>query len=350
MTENDSKHAESVGLWAGTLSVTELGLGSLLHALHVPLTGSLLSLNQGLFLSRITRINSLQTNDKQHGKTLPFEISSVTAILKSLSPVGKRLTPMLAIAAQGSLFTAGTVLLGPNLFGVLVGSLLLSMWAVAQPALLAGIMFKALSGTEQTKIVGAWHKMLSGIDYFSSFSIADAVLVFLSIKFVIAGALACFAWYSPVNRPDSMWAKLERRFIVSFNRNIISSRLETTEVEANSILQSMRLAANDFKNPMLWISLALLVGLSYFLDSQWVPAIWIGMRSLAAVYIFYVALRMVPWTKILNSQNKNTAALRAALNVVRQKSDSDPATVQKIKDGLTICAANPIPTLDEELK
>jgi hypothetical protein len=348
MTTNESNHEQSVGLWAGTLAVTELGLGSLLHALHVPLTGTLLSLNQGLFLSRVTRVASLQTHHNQRTKTLPLEISSITAILKSLSPVGKRLTPMLAIAAQGFLFTSGTVLLGPNLLGVLVGSLLLSMWAVAQPALLAGIMFTALSNTEQNKIVAAWQKMLSGIDYFTRFNIADAVLVLLAIKFSIAAALALFAWYSPVNQPKSLWAKLERRFTTRLAGNRTISSLGATE--DHSILQSLRHAVSDLKNPMLWISLGLLVGLSYFLDSEWVPAVWIGMRSLAAIYIFYAVLRLLPWTKILNSKNGNATALRAALNVINQKSDTDSQPLQKITDGITSCTAAPVQTYSAELK
>lgn len=352
MTTVDANHEQSVGLWAGTLAVTELGLGSLLHALHVPLTGTLLSLNQGLFLSRVTRIDSLQTHDRQRTKTLPLEISSVTAILKSLSPVGKRLTPMLAIAAQGFLFTSGTVLFGPNLFGVLVGSLLLSMWAIAQPALLAGIVFTALSSTEQNKIIGAWQKMLSGIDYFARFNIADAVLVLLVIKFAIAAALALFAWYSPVNQPNSLWSKLERRFTIRLaeNKTISSVGSSVVRTEGRSILHSLRLAVNDLKNPMLWISLGLLVGLSYFLDSEWVPAVWIGMRSLAAIYIFYAVLRLMPWANILNSQNKNTAALRAALNVINQKSNASSAPLPKNTDDLTNCTVAPIPTFNSELR
>ena len=317
MTSRDSQQANSVGLLAGTLSLTELGLGSLLHALHVPLTGSLLSLNQGLFLSRITRTNSLHKQDHKRNRTLAFEVSSVTALLKSMSPVGKRLTPMLAIAVQGFLFTVGILVMGENLLGVIVGSMLLATWGMAQPAILAGIMFTALTGTEQNKIIGAWQKMIGGVDWFSGIAITDAIAVLLLIKCSVAFGCALFAWYSPINQPNSLWAQLERRLTQPF-KSITPSVVREHDV-SSSLLQTLTLALRDLKNPMLWLSLSLLVGFSYFLDSEWVPALWIGMRSLAAVYAFYIVLRLMPWSRILNSQNKNAVALRAALSVIQQK-------------------------------
>jgi hypothetical protein len=120
-------HADQVGTWAGTLALAEVGVGSFLHAAHIPMTGTMLSLNQALFLSRITRLN----HDLPGARSLGFEISSVTALLKSFAPVGKRLTPMLAIGVQGLLFTAGTTIFGPTLIGVIAGSMLLAVWQVS---------------------------------------------------------------------------------------------------------------------------------------------------------------------------------------------------------------------------
>ena len=123
--------------------------------------------------------------------------------------------------------------------------------------------------------------------------------------------------------------------------------LAVTELGLGSLLLSMWAVAQP---AMLWISLGLLVGLSYFLDSEWVPAVWIGMRSLAAIYILYAVLRLMPWTKILNSQNRNATALRAALNVINQKSATDSQPLQKSTDDLTSCTASPVLTYSAELK
>ena len=98
------------GFYAGTLSLAEIGLGSLLHGLKIPLTGTFLSINQALFLTRLVKLNRNQPD----ARTLPFQVSNITALLKSLSPAGKKLLPMLAIASQGLLFTLGTIVFGAN--------------------------------------------------------------------------------------------------------------------------------------------------------------------------------------------------------------------------------------------
>src|SRR6185295_7221686 len=85
--------------YATLLSLTEVGLGSVLHAMHIPFTGQLLSLNQIAVLSHATKMHP--------EKSAPLTISVVAALLKSLSPIGKRLTPMLALTMQGLLFTFG---------------------------------------------------------------------------------------------------------------------------------------------------------------------------------------------------------------------------------------------------
>ena len=77
------------GVYAGVLSLVEIGLGGLLHGMKIPFAGTFLSLNQSLFLTRVTKLN--QGGDGSG--TLGFRISNVTALLKSLSPAGKKLLP-----------------------------------------------------------------------------------------------------------------------------------------------------------------------------------------------------------------------------------------------------------------
>ncbi|MGZ3697464.1 MAG: hypothetical protein ACXWP5_05125, partial [Bdellovibrionota bacterium] len=67
------------GASAATLSAVEVGIGSFCHAFHVPLSGHLLSLNQGFLLSRAV------IHAKEHGtrhRFLPSTISNVAATLK----------------------------------------------------------------------------------------------------------------------------------------------------------------------------------------------------------------------------------------------------------------------------
>ncbi|MFP5459829.1 MAG: hypothetical protein ACLGG7_13920, partial [Bacteriovoracia bacterium] len=105
-----------IGKNAATLSLIEVGLGSLLHGLKLPFSGHVLSLNQSFILTRAT----LTSGERRDAAV----ISTTAAILKSLSPAGKKLTPMLAIAVQGQLYYLGLLVAGTGVIGQLLGSLL----------------------------------------------------------------------------------------------------------------------------------------------------------------------------------------------------------------------------------
>lgn len=119
------------------LSLTEIGLGSFLHAFHIPFSGFFLSLNQCFVLNRAL----LQPSSSRF---LPMCISNSAAIIKTLSPYGKKITPMLAISIQGLLFNIGVILFGKNLLGRCVGSLLLSLWPLMQRVLIYGIIYGSI--------------------------------------------------------------------------------------------------------------------------------------------------------------------------------------------------------------
>ena len=120
------------------LSLTEIGLGSFLHAFHIPFAGFFLSLNQCFVLNRaIMRplfifFGSAVSTDGY------LEHSSHRQDTK---PLWKKFTPMLAISIQGLLFNLGVIFFGNNLFGRCIGSLLLSLWPMIQPALIYGIIY-----------------------------------------------------------------------------------------------------------------------------------------------------------------------------------------------------------------
>ncbi|NDG27344.1 MAG: hypothetical protein EB120_09240, partial [Proteobacteria bacterium] len=70
--------SRTTGVYAGILSLIEVGLGGLLHGLKVPLAGTLLSLNQSLFLTRVVKLNQ----GSRGVRTLGFRVSNITSILK----------------------------------------------------------------------------------------------------------------------------------------------------------------------------------------------------------------------------------------------------------------------------
>lgn len=320
------QRADAVGLWAGTLALAEVGVGSLLHGLHIPFAGTLLSLNQGLFLARITRLN------RQLPRTgrLCFEVSSVTALIKSFAPVGKRLTPMLAIASQGLLFSIGVTIFGANIFGVIVGAMLLAVWGVAQPVILAGVMFSAISQAEQTKILSSWTKLISEVPFLNQFSVMQGVLIFLGLKCLLAASLAIIAWQAPTTGSGrGYWSRFLATSLANWE-SVINRRIHNITVKTSPTAAGrehwqteMILAIKDLRSPLIWISIGTMAALYYFIDSDLTPIIWMSMRAIAGVYVFYLVLRLLPWDKLLNPENHNTRALRTALLVLKGKTPAE---------------------------
>ncbi|MFA6236027.1 MAG: hypothetical protein WC635_01765 [Bacteriovorax sp.] len=133
----ENKTIEIIGKHGATLSIIEVGLGSLLHALHIPFSGVFLSLNQGYILCWA----SLQSRELPENLWITYSISNVAAVLKSLSPAGKKLGPMLSLSMQGLLFNIGTNIFGTNSIGLCLGMILLSLWAFIQPLITYYLFF-----------------------------------------------------------------------------------------------------------------------------------------------------------------------------------------------------------------
>ena len=110
------------------LTLMEIGLGSFLHSFHIPFSGHLLALNQCFILNRAVIVGRNSASP-----FLAMTISNTAAILKTLSPRGKRFTPMLAISVQGLLFNLGLLLFGAHFLGRCIASMLLSLWPMVQP-------------------------------------------------------------------------------------------------------------------------------------------------------------------------------------------------------------------------
>jgi hypothetical protein len=331
MSETPKTRAEVVGLWAGTLAATEVGLGSILHGLHVPLAGTMLSLNQAAFLARATRSENNQTA----ARTLPMEISSITAILKSFSPVGKKLTPMLAITAQGALFSVATLIFGANLLGVIIGSAFLATWGVMQPVALAGLMFWALSNSEQEKIFLSWQKLAAELPFLSTQNISTAIAVFLTLKCVAAVIFAAAAWkLSPGQKISwfTAWVRqltkvsATQRPLPAVSSDELSMKTSVNRLKDNPFTQAFK----DLLNPLVIMSVTLLIVLALMVDSNLVATFWIGMRAIGAVYATYVILRWLPWDKVLHGDSASKTALRAAIKRLRAIQTNSPTQTPDI--------------------
>lgn len=268
---NPEPYNAYVGRHSALLSLVEIGLGSLLHSLRIPLSGQFLSCNQGFLLCRAVR----NAPKDQKARFLGASISNVAALLKSLSPAGKRLTPMLAISAQGFLFSIGTLIFGANLVGCLVGITLLSLWAFAQPLLLAYLLFGSylVSGVQKLFI-----SLKQVFPWLTFDNFLGVVLVLIGVKILLCWSL-CFLVYFRRLKVEKYFNKMEEIGLKQKNLH--------TQKKKKSFLSFLL-------QPLFLVSFGITLFFFYFAERPSSEFIWILIRPLAGALILYFALLWLP--------------------------------------------------------
>ena len=179
------------------LSIIEVVIGSILHGLKIPMSGHFLSLNQGAFLSK--SYNS--SFSRSIAAKTTFEISFITAVMKSLSPAGKKLGPMMSISSQGLLYSLGVFIGGVGATGKVIGMILLSLWAFIQPFISYFLMY----GTEILSALTYFEKKIGKVFDLEKFSILYVVFFLVGFKLIFA---VCVLFLLKFNKVDSLYKKL----------------------------------------------------------------------------------------------------------------------------------------------
>ena len=271
-----SERIELIAHYAAGLSLTEVSFGSLLHSFHVPLSGDFLSLNQGYLLCRA----SIRAKAAGVGR-VGCSVSNVAATLKSLSPSGKKLGPMVSLSAQGLLFTLGEILLGANVAGWSFGMILLSIWTVVQqlceyyvlfgPALVKALRFfveKALRANGY-----GWHQIL----WIFAALVAGKALAGVS--------LAVLAYRRSWGSSETQ----DRLLSLAVARG--AGVLPTEEGGSHSTPHALALAARDLCRPLFLGSLAITLFFLSISGSARAGWIWILLRPLAIGFAFFYLSR-----------------------------------------------------------
>lgn len=225
------------------LSLMEMGLGSFLHAFHIPFSGFLLSLNQCFVLNRAILLPN--SSSSSTSLFLPMSISNTAAILKTLSPYGKKFTPMLAISIQGLLFNIGIIFFGKNLIGRCIGSFLLSLWPMIQPALSYGIIY----GSIFLNMGPYYNQMITALPWFNDTTLQAIVTGYIFTHIFLSLGVCLLTYLLPARILDSY-----DRYILSYS----SSHLKPLSVPTKStFFQKLRGVWKDFTSPIFLLSLIL---------------------------------------------------------------------------------------------
>ena len=254
-------------LRATHLSLVEIIGGSIGHGFKIPLTGHVLSLYQLYILA-----NSLNKDVLPRSSTA--EISGIVAVLKSLSPAGQKLGPMLSILTQGLLFWLGTFVLGIGLLGQLLGAILLSLWSFIQPLLTYFLLF----GADLIRMVDYYQQKIKSDYPVGENFLWIALGIVLLTKLLIACGVVILSRY------------LKKEFSINTGalRNVPNPKFKAS---GHPILNALR----DLFNPLFIVSLILLAIFLWQVESNLSHIIWLLLRPVAIGFLFFYILRS-PYT------------------------------------------------------
>lgn len=298
---------DSASRYAMQLSLMEIGLGSFLHAFHIPFSGFFLSLNQCFVLNR----SLLPSHPSLF---LPMVISNTAAIIKTLSPYGKKFTPMLAISMQGLLFNIGIVCFGKNLLGRCIGSFLLSLWPMIQPVLIYGFIY----GSIFFDMSAYYNQMIAKLPWFGDMTLQTIVAGYIFLHIFLSLGVCLLTCLLPARTLDRY-----DRYITSYS----STRIKPLSVKA-TFLQKLRGVWKDFTSPIFFLSLMLSAFFFYATLHSLESFFFFFFRLIAVAFLTFFLLRSISaeWCIRMLSKlyplKKYTAYVEEILNRIQNHTDS----------------------------
>ncbi len=277
-TETDSsfsKEAESedkasvIAFHASVLSFSEIGVGSFLHAYHIPFRGQLLSLNQIFILTQVSLASS------KGKKCSPLIVSSIAASVKSLSPMGKKLTPMLALFMQGLLFNCGIFLLGSRLAGYILGAIFSSLWAFIQPLLLYYLIFG--------KVVFNVVSFVSSLTAFSEKFLICGGILFVLGKVIAAVCITCISISISPGRVENYFKKM-----MQTSSKIAGFKMDYSKYSRR---KNAWMSFKDLFKPFFLFSICLSLMFYYFKMDSESFLLYGGLRPLMTGFVSFFMIR-----------------------------------------------------------
>lgn len=294
MENKSESFLDTVSNYSFKLALCEISIGSFLHAFHIPFTGQFLSLNQIFILSLVSK----KVKDENSQQRAPLYISQISALLKSLSPAGKKLGPMLSISMQGNLFSLPQYILGTHSFSIALGALCASLWAFIQPLLTGYILFG-------NTIVKAYDYYISKIQtMFATTETEVLQILFIPVLLKSIVAIGISLWAYQVS--ESRSSKIVDRLIEKANRTP-----NTKKINGKS---KLALLYQDITRPLFLISIVLTSVYIFFNRDVLAPTIWTYMRPIA-VCILLIQLNRSSFVVKIIERNQEKMFFKILKNV-----------------------------------
>lgn len=266
-----------VGLWGGAAGSIEMTLGSALHSMKIPLRGAALCSMQAATLTFASaRLNPL-------GRVA--WVAFISAGLKAFSPGGGRVRPMVAIAMQGTLFSAAVQLLGWNFLSVALGGAAIGAWAALQGFLLQYLLL----GDDLVQAYGKVVRWLADNWHMQAPSMPVLLAAWAALHAVLAGVAALTAW--KLRAPPRALRTILEREAATTSVAMPASGVAGTVMPPRAPL--VRRVAREFARWHFWVPLLAVALVLLANGSSWERIAWLVGRFVSVGAVFFALLSLV---------------------------------------------------------
>lgn len=257
-----------IGGYGAGAGAIEMGLGSALHGMRVPLRGLVLSSLQ----ASVMTLAGSGLGRRERIVWVPF----IAAGLKALSPAGNRLRPMLAITVQGLLYASAVRILGWNALGIGLGGWLVGAWAAAQGVVLQWL----LVGHQLLRAYDAVIDWVSRHWHLGSPGLWTVVGVWIALWGSVSSVATLITWRR---------RRLPRRFTELMGRRL--EGLRDPDAPRRSRRRAVLLGLRDLSRPEFWMPLAIIAAVIMAAGAPWGSAFWMAVRAVIVGFVVFTAAR-----------------------------------------------------------
>lgn len=300
LRELSKMDAEDIGIFSSINGMIEVTVGSFLHAGRFPLKGYILVGIQNFFLILFSK--------ELKGRGL-YAISFISAAMKSFSPAGGRLKPMIYIFLQGLCFSLPISLFGHNFFSCLLGSFFIQVISLFFKFFAAYLTFGEAVFDSTLNLV---NKLLT-FAHLPAATLGQLLGLLLLLKLVLALGISAIAYFFDFSFLLLRWkGKIEKL-----------SATKEMEVKSYSWKDSFLLAFKEMRLKRFLFPFILTLALIYFFSNLSAEGFaGIVIRAFVISWMALVLSRRVDFNKLIYLLNKwgwghLADALKRAISLVQ---------------------------------
>ncbi len=256
---------ERVGLFGALAGAIEVGAGSVVHGANLPFGGLGMATTQAALLTRAA--------EPMVDRSRVAWVGVLSAAIKSLSPAGQRLRPMLAIVVQAWLYARALRWIGWNLAGVMTGGFLMGVWAGSQGLLMQWLLLGDALLLALDKVSAEASRLLG----WPTPGLVLLIAVWLSLHGAAVACGTALGW---------------RRSGAAERAVVLPTWLLPVAVPPRrGWAGALRQALRDMLRPAFWLPLALVLAALAWAGQSGESLVWVLLRALLIAWVLFVLVQ-----------------------------------------------------------